>query len=291
MQTVGIVGLGIMGSRMAANLVTAGFDVIGYNRSEAALTELVERGGRRADSIAEVASAAQVIVLMLPDSPDVEAVVSGAGGVFANAATGSIVIDCSTISPPVATRLAAEAARAGIAMLDAPVSGGAQGAADATLSIMVGGDPATLEQVRPVLGAMGSTIVHVGPAGSGQAVKAANQLVVGGTIALVAEAIVLLEALDVPAGPALEVLKGGLAGSKVLEVKSAAMLAGDFTPGFRIELHDKDLGIVTAAARQAGIGLPVTGLVAQLMTAAKARGLGGSDHGALLALAREFAGR
>jgi 2-hydroxy-3-oxopropionate reductase len=291
MTTVAFIGLGIMGAPMARNLITAGHEVIGVNRSRPAVDRLVESGGRAADSVAEAVGAVDVVITMLPDSPDVESVALGEDGIYANAKPGTLHVDCSTIRPDVATRLAAEGSAHGLAVVDAPVSGGEAGAVEGSLSIMVGGAEADVERARPLLAAVGKTVVRVGAAGSGQTVKAANQLLVAGTIELVAEAIVFLEAHGVDTEAGLRVLGGGLAGSTVLQRKGAGMLARDFTPGFRIALHDKDLGIVTAAAREAGVVIPLGALVAQLVSALKAQGDGGLDHSALLKLVTQLSGR
>lgn len=291
MTTVGFIGLGIMGAPMAANLVKAGFDVVGYNRSPGRVDALLAAGGRGAGSVAEAVKDADVVATMVPDSPDVRAVLTGEGGVFAAARAGTLVIDFSSIRPDVSAELAATGRAAGLRVLDAPVSGGEQGAIDGVLSIMVGGETADFEAAKPVLNAVGKTVVHVGPAGSGQTVKAANQLMVAGIIELVAEAIVFLEAHNVDTDAALKVLGGGLAGNTVLERKGAAMLARNFKPGFRIELHDKDMGIVTSAAREAGVVIPLGAHVAQLIAALKARGDGDLDHSALLKLVEELSGR
>ncbi|GHF63073.1 2-hydroxy-3-oxopropionate reductase [Amycolatopsis bartoniae] len=286
MTKIGFIGLGIMGGPMAANLVKAGFDVTGYNRSSVKIARLVEAGGRGADSVADAVRDADVVVTMLPDSPDVEAVVLGEDGVLAHAKPGTLLIDCSTIRPDVSRQIASRA-RA----VDAPVSGGEQGAIEGSLSIMVGGAAEDFAAARPVLEAVGSTVVHVGAAGAGQTVKAANQLIVAGTIELVAESLVFLEAHDVDTGAAIEVLSGGLAGNRILDRKAAAMVRREFTPGFRVELHHKDLGIVQAAAREAGVVLPLGAVVAQLMASLKAQGHGGLDHGALLKLVDQLSGR
>lgn len=289
--TVTVIGLGIMGLPMAKNLVAAGYDVVGFNRSQDKIDQLVEAGGKGASSVAESVKDADVVITMVPDSPDVEAVVTGEDGVFANAQQGTIWIDASSIRPDVAVRLAEQAAAQGLRPLDAPVSGGEQGAVDAVLSIMVGGEEADFEAARPVLEAVGRTIVHVGPAGAGQTVKAANQLVVAGNIQLLAEAVVFLEAYGVDTAAALKVLGGGLAGSKVLDQKGQKMLDRSFDPGFRLQLHHKDMGIVTAAAREAGVTVPLGALVAQLVAATVARGDGGLDHSGLFKLTEELSGR
>ncbi|MFC3273281.1 2-hydroxy-3-oxopropionate reductase [Agromyces mediolanus] len=291
MTSIAIIGLGIMGLPMAKNLVEAGFDVTGYNRSRGPVDALVEAGGRAADSAAEAVRDADVVVTMVPDSPDVAGLVRGDDGVFANAKAGALWIDTSSIRPDVAKELAEEATAAGLGAIDAPVSGGEQGAIDGVLSIMVGGSPEDFERARPVLEAVGRTIVHVGPSGAGQTVKAANQLIVAVNIQALAEAVVFLEAFGVDTDAALTVLGGGLAGSKVLDQKGRKMLDRDFAPGFRLALHNKDLGIVTAAARQAGITVPLGSAVAQLVQATVARGDGGLDHSGLFKLTAELAGR
>ena len=290
MTTVAFIGLGIMGGPMAANLVKAGFEVTGYNRSPEKVAALVDAGGRGADSVAEAVRDADVIITMVPDSPDVEAVTGGDDGVFASAKAGALYVDMSTIRPDVAVRVAEAGRQAGLRVLDAPVSGGEAGAIEASLSIMVGGELADFEDARPVLEAVGKTIVHVGPAGSGQTVKAANQLIVAVNIEVLAEAVVFLEAYGVDTKAALEVLGGGLAGSTVLNRKGPNMLAREFKPGFRLALHHKDLGIVTSAAREAGVAIPLGAVVAQLVGALVARGDGGLDHSGLLKLVTELSG-
>ncbi|MEU4572779.1 NAD(P)-dependent oxidoreductase [Nonomuraea sp. ATR24] len=278
-MTIAFVGLGIMGSPMAANLVAAGHAVTGYDVSAERVDELVARGGKGASSVAEAVTGAAVVITMLPDSPQVEQV---APDVVEHASPGLLYLDMSTIRPETSRWVAGLAAARGVRALDAPVSGGERGAIDGTLSIMVGGAAEDVEAARPVLGALGTTIVHVGPAGAGQTVKAANQLVVGGIYGLVAEAIVLLEASGVDPVAGLDVLAGGLAGSRVLDLKRHTMIRRQFAPGFRIDLHHKDMGIAIAAAREAGVSLPLTGQVAQLVAAARAQGHGSLDHSALL---------
>ena len=282
MTTVGFIGLGIMGSPMSVHLANAGYTVAGYNRSAERLATLVEAGGRAATSIPDAVRDADVVAVMVPDSPDVQDVLLGEDGVFANAKPGTLVIDFSSIRPDVTTELAGRARAQGFRLLDAPVSGGEAGARNAALSIMVGGDAEDFEAAKPLFDVVGKTIVHVGPSGSGQTVKAANQLIVATNIQALAEAVVFLRAYGVDLDAALEVLGGGLAGSTVLNQKKRNMLDGNFQPGFRIALHHKDMGIVTSAAREAGVVLPVGALVAQLMASALAVGDGGLDHSGLL---------
>ncbi|MGW3348307.1 2-hydroxy-3-oxopropionate reductase [Nonomuraea rubra] len=282
MTAIAFIGLGIMGSPMAVHLVKAGHAVAGYNRTPEKAAPLAEAGGRAAGSIADAVTGAEVVAIMVPDSPDVQDVLTGPGGVFEHAAPGTLIIDFSTIRPDVTRELAEEAGRRGLRYLDAPVSGGEAGARNAALSIMVGGDADTFEAARPVFEAVGKTVVHVGPSGSGQTVKAANQLIVAANLEALAEAVVFLRAYGVELDAALEVLGGGLAGSAVLSQKGANMAAHSFEPGFRLELHHKDLGIVTSAAREAGVVLPLGALVAQLVASANAVGDGALDHSALL---------
>jgi 2-hydroxy-3-oxopropionate reductase len=280
--TVAFIGLGIMGSPMAVHLQEAGFDVVGHNRHPDRTQPLEAAGGRAAGSIAEAVADADVVAVMVPDSPDVRLVLAGEGGVFDHARAGTLVIDFSSIRPDVTAELASEAGRRGFRLLDAPVSGGEAGAKNAALSIMVGGDAADVAEAAPVFDAVGKTIVHVGPNGAGQTVKAANQLIVATNIQAVAEAVVFLEAYGVDTAAALDVLGGGLAGSAVLNQKRGNLTGRSFEPGFRIDLHHKDLGIVTSAAREAGVVLPVGALMTQLMASARANGDGGLDHSALL---------
>ncbi|MCT1551374.1 2-hydroxy-3-oxopropionate reductase [Brevibacterium casei] len=287
MTTIAFIGLGIMGLPMAKNLVDAGFTVRGFNRTPAKAEDLAAAGGQAAATIAEAVDGADVIATMVPDSPDVEAVLDG---ILAAAKPGAMWIDFSTIRPDVAKELAAQAKEAGLKPLDAPVSGGEPGALDGVLSIMVGGDEADFAAASEVFEAVGKTIVHVGPSGAGQTVKAANQLIVAGNIGLLAEAVVFLEAYGVDTASALEVLGGGLAGSKVLEQKGQKMLDREFAPGFRLALHHKDMGIVTAAAREAGVTIPLGAAVAQLVAATVAQGNGGLDHSGLLTVVEQLSG-
>ena len=291
MTTIAFIGLGIMGAPMAGHLIDAGHDVIGHNLSRPAVDALVARGGRAATDTADAVREADVVITMVPDSPDVEALVEADAGIYANAKPGTLHIDCSTIRPDVARRVAAAGAERGIRVVDAPVSGGEAGAIERKLSIMVGGAADDVAAARPYLEAVGSTVVHVGPAGAGQTVKAANQLIVAGNIQLLAEALVFLEAHEVDTEAATAVLGGGLAGSTVLDRKAAGMRDRTFDPGFRIDLHHKDLGIVTAAAREAGVAIPLGAHVAQLVASLRAQGHGGLDHSALLLQVLQLSGR
>ncbi|GGG06781.1 2-hydroxy-3-oxopropionate reductase [Rhodococcoides trifolii] len=291
MSTIAFIGLGIMGSPMAVHLSKAGHQVTGYNLSPDRTAPLVEAGGSAADSIAKAVIGADIVAVMVPDSPDVQDVLAAEGGVFDNAPAGALIIDFSSIRPDVTANLAQEAESRGFRIIDAPVSGGQAGAENASLSIMVGGYAEDFEAAKPVLDAVGKTVVHVGPNGAGQTVKAANQLIVAGNIQLLAEAIAFLEAYGVDMPAAVEVLGGGLAGSAVLNQKAQKMLDRSFEPGFRIDLHHKDLGIVTSAAREAGVITPVGALLTQLMASARANGDGGLDHSALFRGVERLAGK
>ncbi len=291
MTNVAFIGLGIMGSPMAVHLQDAGYSVRGYNKHRDTTGPLVASGGRKAESIAEAVADAEIVAVMVPDSLDVQDVLVGEHGVFDSAKPGTLVIDFSSIRPDVTAELAKAAKDNGFRLLDAPVSGGEAGAKNAALSIMVGGETADFEAAKPVFDVVGKTIVHVGPNGAGQTVKAANQLIVGTHIQVLAEALVFLEAYGVDTQAALDVLGGGLAGSTVLAQKRANMLERSFQPGFRIDLHHKDMGIVTSAAREAGVVLPVGAIVAQLMASARANGDGGLDHSALLRGVERLAGK
>jgi len=291
MTNIAFIGLGIMGSPMAVHLAQAGHQVVGYNRTPEKTVPLVEAGGRAAESIGDAVRGAEVVCVMVPDSPDVLDVLTGEDGVFDNANPGTLVIDFSSIRPDVTIQLAEQADGKGIRLVDAPVSGGEAGAVNAALSIMVGGQEDDFEAAKPYLDVVGKTVVHVGPSGAGQTVKAANQLIVAANIQALAEAVVFLEAYGVDTNAALEVLGGGLAGSKVLDQKKQNMLGHTFEPGFRIALHHKDLGIVTTAAREAGVVIALGSLVAQLMASALANGDGGLDHSGLLRGVERLSGR
>lgn len=276
------IGLGIMGSPMSENLIKAGYSVTGYTLEQDKIDRLVAAGGTGASSIADAVGDADVVITMVPASPQVEAIAYGPDGILENAKRGALLVDMSSITPQTSVDLAKNAAEKGIRVLDAPVSGGEAGAIEAVLSIMVGGEQADFDAAKPLLDALGKTIVLCGPHGSGQTVKAANQLIVAVNIQACAEAVVFLEKSGVDLTAALDVLNGGLAGSTVLTRKKDNFLKRDFAPGFRIDLHHKDMGIVTDAARNVGAALPVGGVVAQLVASLRAQGDGGLDHSALL---------
>ncbi|MFI5571826.1 2-hydroxy-3-oxopropionate reductase [Streptomyces sp. NPDC051740] len=284
------IGLGIMGSPMSENLIKAGYDVTGHTLERAKLDRLAAAGGTAASSLAEAVRDADVIITMVPASPQVEAVAYGPDGILENARPGALLIDMSSITPQTSVDLAAAAKDKGIRVLDAPVSGGEAGAVEAVLSIMIGGERADFEEAKPLFEALGKTIVLCGPHGSGQTVKAANQLIVAVNIQACAEAVVFLEKSGVDLTAALDVLNGGLAGSTVLTRKKDNFLNRDFQPGFRIDLHHKDMGIVTDAARAVGAALPVGAVVAQLVASLRAQGDGGLDHSALLRAVERLSG-
>jgi len=284
MSVIGFIGLGIMGKPMARNLLKTGHSLIVHNRSRAAVDELAREGAAPAANSREVAARSEVVITMLPDSPDVELVYTGEQGIFSGLKASTLLIDMSSISPVVARRLAAEAEKRGCDMVDAPVSGGEAGAIGATLSIMIGGKSAAVERAMPLFQALGKNIVHVGEAGAGQVTKAANQMVVGTTIAIVGEALVLAKKAGVDPAKVRQALLGGFAQSKILEAHGQKMLDRNFKPGFRIRLHEKDMKIAVATGSEYGVPLMVTGVVGQMMTAMKGMGDGDLDHAGLVRL-------
>jgi 2-hydroxy-3-oxopropionate reductase len=279
-----------MGKPMVRRLLGGGVTVAVWNRSRAACDDLARHGARPVDDPRAVAAASDVVFMMLPDAPDVAAVLHGTNGVFAGAAAGSVIIDASTIAPAAARAFAIEAAERGIAFLDAPVSGGPEGAAAGTLAIMVGGDVAAFERVRPLFDLLGTTVVRCGSSGAGQVTKACNQLVVALHIEALAEAIVLARKAGVEPAAMLQVLRGGLAGSRVMELRGESMAAGDFSTRARAAFHHKDLGIVLALARASGAVVPLAALVDQLFAALESRGEGERDHTALLSVIERLSG-
>ena len=289
-ETVGFIGLGIMGKPMAKNLMEAGYDLVVHNRSPEKAEELAGEGATAAGTPREVAEGCDVVITMLPDSPQVEEVLAGEYGVFEGLREGALIVDMSTISPVVTESLSASAKENGASLLDAPVSGGDVGAIEGTLSIMVGGSEEDFERAKPLFDVMGKTVTHVGPTGAGQVTKAANQIVVALTIEAVSEALVLGSKGGVSPEKILDVLGGGLAGNKVMEVKREKFLSHTSDPGFRSELHHKDLGIALAAGREYGVALPVTAVVDQMLLTMRRKGWGGEDHSALLRIIEDQSG-
>jgi 2-hydroxy-3-oxopropionate reductase len=285
---VGFIGLGVMGRPMASNLLNAGAGLVVHNRTRDALAEIVARGAAAASSLAEVTAATDIIITMLADDQAVRTVVGA--GLLPAARPGTLIIDMSTVSPLLSRELAGQAAERGVRMLDAPVSGGDVGAREGTLSIMVGGDAADLERARPVLDVLGGSIVHCGPSGAGQVVKACNQVLVAITIAGISEALVLGGRLGVDAGVILDVLSHGLAANRVMELRRGNFTGHTFVPGFRVDLHHKDLDIALSSAGQAHVPLPLTAGTQQLFRQLRAAGLGGLDHTAVLAAVEAQAG-
>jgi 2-hydroxy-3-oxopropionate reductase len=287
---IGFIGLGIMGRPMARNLIKAGHALVVHNRSQGAVQELVGLGAKTAGSPEAVARETSVIILMLPNSPDVERVVLGPQGLLGGVRAGQTVIDMSTISPLVSQKVAAALGEQGVRMLDAPVSGGEKGAVEGALSIMVGGDPAVFQEMLPLLQAMGKTITHLGPLGAGGFTKLANQVIVAVNLTALAEALTLAAKAGLDIELTLRALSGGLAGSRCLEQKTPNYLAHEFKPGFKVDLHYKDLGLIMDAARALGVPLPTTAVVQELFGAVRVRGGGGLDHSGIITLLESLAG-
>jgi 3-hydroxyisobutyrate dehydrogenase len=290
LDRIGFCGLGTMGSAMSANVRRAGFEVTVWNRTPGRAESLLELGAREAMTPADVGRAADVVVTCVSDTPDVEAVLFGPDGVAAGLARGGMVIDCSTVSPEATAGFAARLAEQGIGFVDAPVSGGSEGARLGTLTIFTGGEAEDAERARPVLEAMGRTITHFGPAGSGQAVKAVNQVVISGVYLAVAEGMVLAMRAGLDPTAVASALGGGVAGSWILANRSAKMIANDYPLGFRTSLHLKDLRIALDLARNVGVVLPVSALAAQLEAGLVARGYGDEDMSNLARAIRSLSG-
>ena len=287
---IGFLGLGTMGAAMAANLARAGFAVTAWNRSAGRAPELDDLGVTRGDTPADVARSTDIVVVCVSDTPDVEAVLFGSGGLAEGARPGQLVIDCSTISPSATRDFASRLGEHGVALVDAPVSGGSEGAQKATLTIFCGGAEEDVERARPILAAMGKTITHVGPRGAGQAVKAVNQVILAGTYLGVAEGIVLAIKAGLDVSQVVEALGGGAAQSWVLANRSERMRVNDYPLGFKVALHRKDLGIALGLAREMGADLPVTELAADFETELIARGHDADDVSALARVIRERSG-
>jgi len=283
MERIGFIGLGLMGKPMALNLLKKGFGLTVHSRSQAPVDALAAAGASTAGSPSEVAAGSDVVITMVPDSPDVRLVLEGPRGVFETIRPGSVIIDMSTIAPAVARELAGKAESRGVAMLDAPVSGGEIGAINGTLSVMVGGDAAALERVRPVLNALGNPerVIHIGPSGAGQVCKACNQICIGGALASVSEAFAIARKAGIDPSRVREALLGGFAASRVLEVHGERILKGNYVPGFKTKLYHKDLGIVGQTIHELDVPAPVAALVQQYVSALMAAGLGDDDYSAL----------
>jgi len=292
METIGFIGLGLMGRPMAKNLLKAGYKLIVNSRSQGPVDDLVACGAARAPTPADVARGATRIITMVPDSPDVELVLDGPQGVFSAVQRGTIIIDMSSIAPGTARRLAARASELGAMMLDAPVSGGDIGAINGTLSIMVGGDATAFARVKPILDVMGNPekVVHVGEAGAGQLCKLCNQMVIGGTLAVVAEALALARKAGVDAGKVREALLGGFAQSRVLEVHGERALKGTYKPGFYTHLFAKDMRNVVSTLAEHETPAPVTAVVQQLLHATMAAGRGNDDNSIMAKTIFDIAG-
>ena len=287
---IGFIGLGIMGKPMAKNLVKAGFPLVVHNRSRSKVDELVKEGAAAANTPREVASSSDIIITMLPNSPDVELVALGANGILEGAKAGQLFIDMSTINPIVSQKIAKEFSAKSVAMVDAPVSGGEKGAIDATLSIMAGGEAKDFERALPVFNALGKTVTHMGSIGSGGFTKLANQIIVAINLTAIGEALVFGAKAGVDPQKMIRALAGGLAGSKCLDQKSEKILSGDFAPGFKIDLHSKDLNLIQDAARSVGVPIPTAAFVEQLFAALRVRGRGGMDHSGVITFFEDLAG-
>ncbi|HXJ85118.1 MAG TPA: 2-hydroxy-3-oxopropionate reductase [Candidatus Methylomirabilis sp.] len=289
-QVIGFIGLGIMGRPMAKNLLKAGYPLVVHSRSRGPVDELVAAGASRATSPAETASQADVLITMLPNSPDVELVALGKGGIVEGAKRGLLFLDMSTISPIVSQKIGETLGAKGVRMLDAPVSGGERGAIDGALSIMVGGPKEDFDAALPVFQAMGKTITHLGPLGAGGFTKLANQIIVAVNLTALGEALTLARKAGLDRALTLKALGGGLAGSRCLDQKTSNYVANSYNPGFKIDLHFKDLGLIMESARVLGVPLPCTAVVQELFNALRVKGRGGLDHSGVITLLEELAG-
>jgi 3-hydroxyisobutyrate dehydrogenase len=289
-ERVGFAGMGTMGAAMAANLARAGAPLSVWNRTPGRADSVLALGATEAGTPAALAAGADVVVLCLSDTPDVETVLFGPAGIADGVRSGSLVIDCSTISPKASVGFAELLAALGVGFVDAPVSGGSEGAQKGTLTIMCGGSEPDVERARPVLAAIGTTITRMGPVGAGQATKAVNQVILAGTYLGVAEGIVLAIKAGLDPETVVEALAGGAAGSWVLQNRSGRMIADDYPLGFRIALHRKDLAIALQLAREVGAALPVAGMAEQIENGLIAKGHGDDDNSALARAIREWSG-
>jgi 2-hydroxy-3-oxopropionate reductase len=287
---IGFVGLGIMGNPMAKNLMKAGHTLVVFDIVPALAEKVVAAGGARGESCRDVAACSEIVITMLPDGPEVEQAILGPGGVLEGAGKGQTIIDMSSISPLVSQKVAAACAQKGVAFLDAPVSGGEPKAVDGTLAIMVGGDPAIFEKMLPILQSLGSTVTLTGPVGAGNVTKLANQVIVACNIAAMGEALVLATRAGLDPEVVFNAIKGGLAGSTVLNAKAPMVIERNFKPGFRIRLHQKDLRNALLAAESMKVALPLTSLVQQMLMALMNEGKGDLDHSAIVTFIEQLAG-
>ena len=289
-QTIGFIGLGIMGKPMARNLIEAGYPLVVYNRTASKAAELVELGARQVESPKEVGASAEVVITIVSDSPEVESVVLGDNGVIAGIAEGGVVVDMSSISPITTQRIAAELKGRGVAMLDAPVSGGEIGAIQGTLSIMVGGEESVFSRVKPILESMGKSEVRVDDIAAGGFAKLSNQIIVAGVLQAVSEAMVLAKKAGVDIQLVYEAIRGGMAGGRTLDMKIPAFVEGKFEPGFKMDLHIKDVKNALLAGKALGVALPSTGLVHELFSSCSAQGKGQKDHSVIFTLLEQLSG-
>jgi 2-hydroxy-3-oxopropionate reductase len=289
-QVIGFIGLGIMGRPMARNLLKAGHPLVVHSRSRGPVDEIARAGAKVGSSPRDVAAQSDVLITMLPNSPDVELVALGRDGIIEGARPGLLFVDMSTISPIVSKKVGEALAAKSVKMLDAPVSGGEKGAVDGALSIMVGGDKAVFDAVLPIFQAMGKTITHLGPLGFGGFTKLANQIIVAVNLTALAEALTLAKKAGLDRDLTLTALAGGLAGSKCLDQKKPNYLADTYNPGFKIDLHFKDLGLIMESARALGVPLPTTAVVQELFSALRVKGRGGLDHSGVITLLEDIAG-
>jgi 3-hydroxyisobutyrate dehydrogenase len=287
---VAFIGMGTMGAAMALNIIKAGHEVTVHNRSREKEEPVAKAGARRAGSPEEASQGAEIIITCVSDTPDVEAVILGGSGVIHGAKTGAVVVDMSTVSPSATRRMAAQLARKGIRMLDAPVSGGSEGAQKGTLTIMVGGEADDVARAMPVLSAMGKSITHVGPSGAGQFTKAINQVIISGVYLAVAEGMTLGLKAGLDMEKVVQALAGGAAGSWVLNFRSANMIKNEYPLGFRVRLHRKDLGIALEAAKELEVFLPCAALVEQIENGLMGQGYGDEDMSAMARVIRRHSG-
>ena len=289
MVKIGFIGLGIMGKHMSRNLRKAGHELVVYDIVPSLLEAVVADGNERGSSCEDVASRTDVVITMLPDGPEVEQAVLGQAGVLAGSRSSTILVDMSSISPVVSQKIGAACQEKGIRFLDAPVSGGEPKAIDGTLAIMVGGDQRTFDDIAPLLKLMGSSVILTGGVGAGNVTKLANQIIVACNIAAMSEALVLADRCGVDAAVVFNAIRGGLAGSTVLNAKAPMVIARNFKPGFRIRLHQKDLRNALLTAESKKVALPLTSLVQQMLIALMNRGSGDLDHAALVTFIEEMA--